>query len=131
MKRHPELVGLSREHQRALQLSLEAKRAVQSDDTEKMQTLIDDCVHAFKSEFEPHFQVEESALLPKMQAAGETALVKRALEDHAKLRELAAKLPSWEVADIMAFSECMMAHVRFEERVLFPRYEILFLNVKP
>lgn len=128
MKRHPELVGLSREHQRALQLGLEAKRAVQANDIKTMQKFIHDCAEAFEKEFEPHFQEEERDLLPKLQAAGEKALVQRVLDDHAKLRRLAAKLPNWKSHDLMAFSDCMMAHVRFEERELFPRYEVLFLD---
>lgn len=130
MKRHPELVDLSREHQRALQLGVTGRRIAKAREAKAIQQFIENCMQAFTNEFEPHFQEEERDLIPRLQAAGETALAQRMLDDHAQLRQLADKLPDWEALDIEMFAECMIAHVRFEEREVFPRFEVLFLNVK-
>ena len=125
MKRHPALVDLSREHQMALQLGVEAKRA---QTPQEIAAMIEKCSKAFNEHFEAHFQQEEKRLVPPLKAAQETALLERFEQDHAHLRALAALLPNWGVTELSAFSETMLAHVRFEERQLFPRYEALFLT---
>jgi hemerythrin-like domain-containing protein len=76
---------------------------------------------SFAREIDPHFRVEEECLFPPLAAAGEQALVERALEDHARLRELIGSAPSLEIAS--AFGKRLHGHVRFEERELFPRAE--------
>lgn len=128
MKRHEALVEYSREHQQALQLGLLAKRAAESGDVVQMQAVIKQCEQAFEQSFEPHFQQEEKELLPRLLEAGEHDLVARVQEEHQILRLLQQQLPHWNITQLKNFSTTMMAHVRFEEREVFPRYEKLFLN---
>ena len=77
----------------------------------------------FARELEPHFRAEEEHLLPQLAAAGAQALAERARKDHARLRELVRGAPS--VAAATEFAERLHGHVRFEERELFPRAELV------
>lgn len=125
MKRHEYLVDLSREHQQALQLGLNAKRVSNAD---QLAAVMQTYQEQFITLHEPHFAEEEQRLLPKLREAGETELVERVEKDHAELRAYAASIPNWDIATANAFGELMMNHVRFEERTLFPRFETLFLQ---
>lgn len=128
MKRHPELVELSREHQQALQLGLTAKRAAQAQDAEQLAKIRQSYQNTFDELYQPHFVDEEQRLLPKLEQAGEQELVTRIQQDHAKLRAYASDKKPWTFEQLQAFGELMMDHVRFEERVVFPRFETLFLQ---
>lgn len=74
----------------------------------------------------PHFAIEESLLLPALAALGKTEaeLAQRTLADHQFLAErvrLAVEHP--DASTLMAFSERLVAHIRMEERELFPLCE--------
>ena len=73
------------------------------------------------AELEPHFAVEERVLLPALEARGETELVQRTLADHARVRALARG--TWSAGTAHELGALLEQHVRFEERVLFPRAE--------
>lgn len=128
MKRHPELVELSREHQQALQLGLEAKRAAKAEDAEQLNAIMQRYREAFETLYQPHFLEEEQRLLPKLEQAGEQEIVLRIQQEHAKLRALVSDKNLWDFEQLQAFGELMMDHVRFEERIVFPRFEALFLQ---
>jgi hemerythrin-like domain-containing protein len=122
VKRHPHLVPLSDDHHNALVLARRSRRAGERPETSDDLTQIwDDVRRRFTRELDPHFRVEEKWLLPQLASAGETALVERTLADHARLRELVAAPPTSE--RMVAFGNCLHAHVRFEERELFARAE--------
>lgn len=125
MKRHEQLQDLSREHYSALKLALHAKHAAASGDAEQIRLAARGCQAAFDRELEAHFQVEEHDLLPRLSAAGETALVSRTEADHAELRGLVKRLDEADGAVLLKFSECLTAHVRFEERDMFAAVERL------
>ncbi len=125
MKRHALLQDLSREHHHALKLALACRRACESGDAKQLAAMIAECRATFASELEPHFQTEERDLLPRLAAAGETALVERTLAEHAEFRQLIADLPQRGSAGLARFAELMHAHVRFEERELFAAMEKL------
>lgn len=108
MKRDPRLVGLSSEHHRALVI---ARRAPEQDAAWLR--------GVFVAELEPHFAVEERLLLPALERAGGVSLVARTREDHAALRALCA------AGEREGFAARLVAHVRFEERELFPACEAL------
>ncbi|MFT6397927.1 MAG: hemerythrin-like domain-containing protein [Bradymonadia bacterium] len=76
---------------------------------------------AFSGELEPHFSVEERLLLRPLASVGETALVERTIREHTRLRALIELDGESEV--VLEFGELLTAHVRFEERELFPRAE--------
>lgn len=63
MKRHPDLLQLSREHCGALKLAPDARRAAESGDTGAVAALAEDVVQAFAAGLDPHFRVEEQGIL--------------------------------------------------------------------
>lgn len=113
MKRSPALLQLSREHHTALSLALRIERG------DNAAALLVDLPSVFRNEMEPHFQEEENILLPRLQAAGEEALVSRTLAEHAQIRQLVEQIAGGDVASLQPFGEMLRAHVRFEERELF------------
>lgn len=123
MKRDRRLQGLSSEHHQALVLarSLEGLVSSGDPDAEAARAL----AARFDAELAPHFQIEETLLLPALRAAGETALVARTEADHAFLRAQAAAAALGHGEGLGAFAERLREHVRFEERELFPRCEEL------
>ena len=124
MKRHPHLQALSDDHHRALVLARRIRLAAEQDrESEALTQAWDELGRRFARELEPHFRVEEERLFPQLEAAGEHALIEQAREDHARLRELVRAEPDPLVA--AQFAERLHRHVRFEERVLFPRAESL------
>lgn len=79
---------------------------------------------AFAQDLEPHFIVEEKdlpALLANEQAA--QPLLTQFAAEHATLRQLAAALDNQQCSMLEPFASALAAHVRFEERVLFPAIE--------
>ena len=122
MKRHPQLQPLSDDHHAALVLAREVRRAGEAAaDRAALARVWREAQARFARELEPHFQVEEAALFPPLEAAGEGALAARACRDHARLRELIAGAAGG--AEAIAFGALLHGHVRFEERELFPRAE--------
>jgi hemerythrin-like domain-containing protein len=79
----------------------------------------------FDRELEPHFLVEELVLLPALRNTELAELCARVEQDHALLRESAARAANGDGAAAISFSAALTAHVRFEERELFPACEQL------
>lgn len=121
MKRSPALVALSREHHTALVWAKRAQRGASGDP----QTLVAQLVAAFDREMEPHFQTEEKDLLPALRACGQHDLVDRTLADHLSLRDEVDHIRAGDTDAVEAFGKLLEAHVRFEERELFPVAEKL------
>ncbi len=120
MKRSPALAALSRDHHKALVLSKRIEKATSAAERHALALILPDI---FASELEPHFQHEERELLPRLQAAGHTALVERTLAEHARLRSLAAEVAGGQLDNLAVFSDELIAHVRFEEREVFEAAE--------
>jgi hemerythrin-like domain-containing protein len=80
----------------------------------------------FAEESVPHFRDEEERLFPLV-AFSEDArpLVVRALLEHQQLHALARRLGTGEREPMRELAELLVAHVRFEERELFPLIERL------
>jgi hemerythrin-like domain-containing protein len=110
MKRIAALRRLSKDHHIALVLVLRSRRA--SDLTAAWRQL----QRRFVDELEPHFALEESGILPALEAAGEARLAARTLEEHQAMRALVA---SGGPTDLAAFADRLEAHIRFEESELF------------
>lgn len=122
MKRSSSLLKLSREHHGALVLAKRAQGfgATHSDAAEAFMAQL---VATFAGELEPHFRDEENTLLPALQAVGESALVERTLAEHVELRGLIERIKQGDLASLQRFGVALAAHVRFEERELFPAAE--------
>ena len=127
MKRGAALTQLSREHHLALVI---AKRAQDMNMENKGAVLrfMAQTVETFARELEPHFQIEESALLPLLNGAGATELVRRTLAEHEELRRLVSQFKTNDAESIHPFGAALAAHVRFEERELFTLAESLLTH---
>ena len=84
---------------------------------------LEDVRRVFTAELEPHFRIEEEHLLPALLASGERALVERTLSDHAALRGHLTAAEAGQGERLRAFGAALEAHIRFEERELFPAIE--------
>lgn len=120
MKRDPRLRGLSSEHHAALVLARKLRHA--SRHGELTPGLARHVVERFTAEIDPHFVTEDDLLIPGLRDAGEAALADQLTAEHAALRGLVARLAE-DPSLLPDFGERLAAHVRFEERVVFPRSE--------
>jgi len=119
MKRHPDLLQLSREHYGALKLARDARHAAESGEPGAVAALAQRVVQTFAAELDPHFCVEEQGILVLLAQADRHELVARTLADHAELRRLAKRLTTPDAETLLSFAELLGAHVRFEEREVF------------
>ena len=119
MKRHPQLLQLSREHYGALKLARDAQRAAESGEASEVSALAQRVVSLFSAELDPHFRVEEQGVMVLLAQAGKHELVERTLADHAELRRLARLLTNPDADTLLRFADLLTAHVRFEEREVF------------
>ncbi len=118
MRRDPRLRELSSEHHQALVLARRALTATPPQAPE----IWAEVRRRFYAELEPHFEIEERLLLPALEAAGYVALAARTRADHAHLRRLRAGDDD-DHGRLQTFGDLLAAHVRFEERELFPAAE--------
>jgi iron-sulfur cluster repair protein YtfE (RIC family) len=125
MKRHEALEQLSRDHHQALFQAMRLKRADEECASEVLGDFLD---FWFGTGF-LHFRAEEEVLLPAYSAYGDASRdeVVRVLVDHIEIRreahELGALTSDPEPERLHALGERLDAHVRHEERVLFPLIE--------
>lgn len=114
MKRDPRLAGLSVEHHRALVLA----RRVESGSV-----AASDLRTHFERDLEPHFAIEERVLLPALRSGGHAAIADRTQGEHDRLRRAVEIANDGEPDTLRGFASLLVAHVRFEERELFPACE--------
>ena len=119
MKRHPDLLQLSREHYGALKLARDARRAAESGEPGTVAALAQRVVKVFAAELDPHFCVEEQGILVLLAQAGQHELVERTRADHTELRRLATLLTDPDAGTLSRFADLLATHVRFEEREVF------------
>ena len=123
MRRDPSLASLSHDHQHGLAVALQLRRA-----TPETASAARAAFAAFwEEEGERHFRAEEEVLLPRAARYVPPAheAVVRALVEHVDLRRRAADiaLAVSELDDLHALGDRLDAHIRHEERVLFPLIE--------
>ena len=114
LKRHPELIELSREHHHTLALCVRIFRdpAEISHDEIKQHT----------SELLAHFSEEEKEFAPHLEKI-DTVLRNRFESDHTILRDMLDN-PQYDNDEWkLKLAEALRDHVRFEERDLFPAVE--------
>lgn len=121
MKRHPDLIHLSREHHQALVLARRA-RTLDAASPEARQWL-QDFRPIWTESLLPHFAQEESQLPPVLNTPEAGPAIWQLLNEHAMLRSLAAQLLAGQAQWIQPFGQRLEDHVRFEERELFPLYQ--------
>jgi len=125
MKRHEALERLSRDHHQALFQAMRLKRAGDENASDVLGDFLD---YWFAVGY-LHFRAEEEVLLPAYSAYGDASReeVVRVLVDHIEIRrqahELGARTEDPDPEQLRALGERLDAHVRHEERVLFPLIE--------
>jgi hemerythrin-like domain-containing protein len=129
-RRHDSLIPLSREHQYALMLCLRIHRGLieHDEDAKWAQMKAGQAVRFFDGELVTHFQAEEEFLFPAMrELSGASRIIDEMLAEHEKLRGLIDQLrriePGSPASTIKEFADTLEAHIRKEERELFPIYE--------
>lgn len=124
MKRDPALVTLSHDHHQALFVAQRLSRAEPASAGEARTGLLD----YWRQHGREHFRAEEEILLPAFAAHGDPSdpLVARALCEHVAIRARVAAIaadPDAAVPALRELGEALAAHVRLEERELFPLVE--------
>jgi hypothetical protein len=122
MKRCMKLQPLSREHHQALVFSkrLKALDGLPLDSrTEDWQTLKPLLIKSLY----PHFEEEERYFLKELGVDSDNELIRHMLADHQMMRDF---IESDSMNQFGIFSGLLKAHVRFEERELFPWLEATF-----
>lgn len=107
MKRDPRLHQLSSDHHHTLVLVRNLRRGLEPREVARI----------FEEQLAPHFALEERVLLPALVKAGRADLAARTLDEHADIRA--------SRSNAARLAELLEAHVRFEERELFPVCEEL------
>lgn len=103
-----------------MKLAKACERAAASGDAAQIGETCRRVSDAFAAELEPHFQFEERELLPVASAA----LAERTLAEHRRLRVMVEALRQHcDAGTLRDFGDSLVAHVRFEERELFPMLE--------
>lgn len=127
MKRHPALIPLSHDHHHAL---VEARRLRRAAGTPESAAVASEFVRFFSDETVGHFREEEELLFPLVVEFDEAReLLVQALLEHQRLHALTARLQrilttGADVSGVMReLGELLEAHVRLEERRLFPLIE--------
>lgn len=126
--RHPALRRLSDDHHRALVLARRIRRAATGTSEADLDALAQEVKRRFETELEPHFTIEEKWLFPALAKQGESPLAFRAVGDHTELRHLVRR--PWTRMTALRVGELLAQHIRFEERVLFPRAEALLSDAE-
>jgi len=122
IKRSKYLIWLSRDHHDGLLIVWKIRQGIRNSVT--VNRITDFVVNAFAKDLEPHFQEEEKLLFSKLRI--DDTLRLRAEDEHGAIRKMLAALPSATeavVTDLEAFANLLEAHIRFEERTLFPYIE--------
>jgi hypothetical protein len=125
VKRSEALAILSRDHHHALVVAQKLTRA----DDQTAAAARARFLAFWEEEGRHHFQVEEELLLPAYAAHGDARhpLVLQVLGDHVAIRALAAEVaaaaPEPPTESLQELGAALAAHVRLEERELFPVIE--------
>lgn len=123
MPRTGVLLSLSREHHTSLVLARAARKAAESNDTATNLAMVERIEAHWHDVLASHF-VQEEALLRLTEDTLNAEIVARILTEHEELRMLACgpcELDS--AARLRRVGELLAAHVRYEERVLFPQLQ--------
>jgi iron-sulfur cluster repair protein YtfE (RIC family) len=122
IKRDPRLIWLSRDHHDGLLIGWKIRQGIAYKVASAR--MVDYVMSTFAAELEPHFAEEEDLIFSRLDRID--ALRTRAEAEHAAIRELIAKLHASEVdaaTVLLEFADMLQAHIRFEERILFPHVE--------
>lgn len=127
LKRHPALVPLSQDHHFGLLLSWKIRMGINNKIDNKR--IMDYLGYFMLEHLETHFQMEEEYLFVYL--AKNDLLRKEAENQHDGLRELYKKMeanPEVMQEELNEFADGLENHIRFEERKLFPYFQVELLE---
>lgn len=114
IKRHKALQPVSREHHFGLLLSWKIRKGFKLNiELERIKAYTD---WFWEHHLVPHFNFEEHFMFPIL--GNEHKLVKKAIREHNRLSRLFTATDKIE-QNLSLIEEELIAHIRFEERVLF------------
>ncbi len=131
MKRHAELRSFSDDHHQGLVNARHLKRAAAGEEPE-LADAARDFLEFWRQDTSPHFRKEEEVLLPVLARHGgdlSHPSVVEMLAQHARIRGLAMELgdelgrQGVQGKTLKALGEQLEAHIRLEERRVFPFIE--------
>lgn len=123
MPRTGALLSLSREHHSSLVLARAIRQATGSGDSATLPAMMKRIEEHWRTVLCEHFAREEQ-LLRLAADAVDAESADRILTEHAELRSLACGPCELDLpARLCRFGELLAAHVRYEERVLFPQLQ--------
>ncbi len=132
-RRHESIVPLSREHHFGLMLCLRIRQGLRTRgaDADWLRKKSEDTAVFFDSNLAQHFKAEEEVVFPELRAVPSAAeLLDDLVSEHRRLEALVEQLrlhtdSNQSPADLLKeFAETLEAHIRREERTLFPLYEL-------
>jgi hemerythrin-like domain-containing protein len=121
MRSEPRLLELSSDHHEVLVVIEQIRlRLASGDSGEELGRFVG---QKYDLHLSPHFKVEEEYLLPELTSKTMSELVRRTLAEHELLRGLVkdARLGKWDA--LRALADVLEAHIRFEEREVYPAIE--------
>lgn len=125
MKRHPALRDLSVDHHHALVQAHRLQKMVSAEDVARREVAAE-FLEFWRQHANPHFREEEGALLPFFArwGDGEAEPIRQMLREHVLIRRDVMTLPDLPDGETLrALGASLEAHVRLEERVVFPLIE--------
>jgi hemerythrin-like domain-containing protein len=132
MKRTPELRTLSEDHHHGLVQARRLRKAAEADEADSAETVVKGFLDFWQKDTALHFRKEEEVLLPVMARYGgdlsREPLVEM-IQDHARIRGLVMQLSDEAIGGnvrpetLHEIGERLEAHIRLEERVVFPLIE--------
>ena len=129
-RRHESLIPLSREHHYGLLVCLRIHRGIENHqaDVSWLSERSEKVIQFFESDLKTHFEAEEGVVFPAMSGIEDSrATIEQLVDEHRKLEKLVQQLRKareLELAPLLReFADLLEAHIRTEERALFPRYE--------
>jgi hemerythrin-like domain-containing protein len=133
MKRHPALIPLSRDHHDGLVQAVRLRRAAADGDASARLAAAREFMESFRNDERLHLRDEEEELFPLLlrHVQSEPAPLREARVQHLQLEGLARTLEiavtagSVDRETLDAAGELLDAHIRLEERQLFPLIEEL------
>jgi len=133
MKRHPALIPLSRDHHTGLVQAMRLRRAAADGDASARLTAAREFGEFFRNEERVHLREEEEELFPLFlkHVPSQPAPLREARVQHVQLEGFARKLQiavaagSVDRETLHVAGALLEAHIRLEERQLFPLIEKL------
>lgn len=123
MKRHPSLRRFSREHHRALILWRNLDKQLDSTDAVGQREAAADLWDYWNASFLIHMKSEESLLVDLLNAPLRTRLLAEHETMQLEFRSMGFALESnceLKIDDVRNLASLLRAHIRWEERVVFP-----------